>query len=63
MIHTIDAQGRSMGRVASEAAMILMGKNRADFANHKIAGESVIILNAMKLRISDKKKKTKRYSR
>lgn len=59
---TIDAQNQSLGRVASEAAMVLMGKHKADYQPHKITGESVHITNASKLSISEKKKNSKEYT-
>ncbi len=61
--HTIDAKNRKLGRVASEAAHILMGKNRPDFARNKIPVQVVEIINAKDADISDKKKATKIYQR
>src|SRR3989338_4235122 len=52
---TIDASGRTLGRVASEAAVLLMGKNKASFERNKYSGNPVKILNAGKLRITTKK--------
>ena len=52
---TIDAEGRSLGRVASEAAMSLMGKTKVSFERHVYSGVPVKILNASKLRITTKK--------
>ncbi len=62
----IDAQGKSIGRVATEAAMALMGKDRADFEPHIIQTEGVHITNASKVSIDEKKlngKNKKQYSR
>lgn len=50
-VHTIDATGRRLGRVATEAASLLQGKDRADFARHTIAPVQVKIENASKLDI------------
>ena len=44
-IHTIDATNRPLGRLASEAAMILRGKNKADFLRNVDAGDSVQVVN------------------
>ncbi len=44
--YTIDAKGKAIGRVATEAAMILMGKNTPAFQNNKVADVSVTIENA-----------------
>ena len=54
-LKTIDAQGKSLGRVATEAAMSLMGKDRADFEPHIIQTEGVHITNASKIVIDEKK--------
>ncbi|OGI73740.1 hypothetical protein A3D42_00880 [Candidatus Nomurabacteria bacterium RIFCSPHIGHO2_02_FULL_41_18] len=51
----IDASGRTLGRVASEAAVSLQGKDKATFERHVYSGAKVKILNAAKLRITDKK--------
>ncbi|HBB49384.1 TPA: 50S ribosomal protein L13 [Candidatus Nomurabacteria bacterium] len=54
-LKTIDAGGRALGRVASEAAMSLMGKTKATFERHKYSGFPVKVINASKLRITAKK--------
>ena len=63
MEHTIDAEGKSMGRVATEAASVLMGKNTVAFARNIAPDVSVRIVNASKAAISDKKKDEKVYTR
>ena len=54
-IKTIDAAGRTLGRVASEAAMSLMGKTKATFERNVYSGFPVKITNASKLSITAKK--------
>jgi len=54
-IKTIDAEGRTLGRVASEVAMSLMGKTKATFERNKYSGFPVKVINASKLRITTKK--------
>ena len=54
-LKTIDASGRALGRVASEAAMSLMGKTKATFERNKYSGFPVKVVNASKLRITTKK--------
>ena len=54
--HTIDATDKRMGKVATEAATFLMGKNKADFAKHEMSDVIVTIENAGKLDIPEKKK-------
>ena len=54
-IKTIDAEGRTLGRVASEVAMSLMGKTKATFERNVYSGFPVKVINAKKLRITTKK--------
>lgn len=54
-IKTIDASGRTLGRVASEAAMTLMGKDKPTFERNKYTGSPVSVVNASKLKITTKK--------
>ncbi|MBU0999345.1 uL13 family ribosomal protein [Patescibacteria group bacterium] len=51
----IDSTGRTLGRVASEAAMSLMGKTKATFERNIYSGFPVRVINAKKLRITEKK--------
>ena len=62
-MHTIDATGKKIGRVATEAAVFLMGKNKVSFRRNVVSGEKVSIINAGKLSISEKKKDGKIYKR
>jgi large subunit ribosomal protein L13 len=55
MEYTIDAKGKTLGRIASQAATILMGKNKADFQKNVIASHKVLITNASKIKLSEKK--------
>ena len=61
--YTIDATGKKLGRVASEAAVYLLGKNQPDFARNKIVGGTVEIVNTSKADISEKKLTQKKYIR
>ena len=54
-IKTINAEGRTLGRVASEAAVFLMGKTNASYQRHIYSGSRVKVINASKLRISARK--------
>ena len=54
-VKTIDAKGRTLGRVASEAAVSLMGKTKASFERNQYSGSPVKVINASKLRITTKK--------
>ena len=61
--HTIDASGKKLGRVASEASSILMGKNLTTFARNKYHFIKVHIQNVSKADISEKKRVEKTYDR
>jgi len=52
---TIDASGRTLGRVASEVAGVLMGKNKPTFERNVYSGFPVKVVNAAKLKITTKK--------
>jgi len=54
-IHKIDAQDKSLGRVASSVAKILLGKTTADFTKNKVAEVQVIIENASKTKMTEKR--------
>lgn len=59
---TIDVQGKKLGRVASEIAAILIGKNSADFQKNQVADVKVEVVNASKMDITEKKARTKVYA-
>lgn len=60
---TIDATNKKIGRIAQEAAMILMGKDSPLYEPNKITTSGVHIINASKADISEKKKDEKEYTR
>ena len=60
--YTIDAQGKALGRVASEAAKALMGKMSPSYTPHIPSGVKVIITNAAKLLRTERKDGGKVYS-
>ncbi len=60
--HTIDAKGKKLGRVASAAASVLMGKNLVTFVRHKTPVVKVTITNASKLSITEKRREKKIYT-
>jgi len=59
--YVIDAEGMTLGRLASEAAKILRGKNKPIFTPHEDTGDYVIIVNAEKVKVSGKKLDQKIY--
>lgn len=62
-IYTIDATDKAIGRVASQAAAYLRGKNTAAFVRHLMPNVKVAITNASRARITPKKARTKVYTR
>ncbi len=61
--HTIDAAGRILGRLASEIAVLLRGKDKTDFAPYKDIGDIIIVKNVDKLKFTGKKMEQKKYYR
>jgi len=61
MKYIIDAKKQRLGKVAREAAIYLMGKNRTDFAKNTVAEVKVEVINADLMDMTDKKKTNKYY--
>ena len=61
--YTIDATGQRLGRVASEIAVLLMGKQLPDFQRNTVPNVSVTVSNASLLDITNKKREQKTYNR
>jgi len=61
--YTVDAKGRPLGRVASEAASALLGKKSANYVKNKVLPVEVTITNAGALSIGEKKLAQKEYVR
>jgi large subunit ribosomal protein L13 len=59
----VDAEGKTLGRLATEVANILRGKNKPEFTPHVDCGDFVIIVNAEKIGVSGKKETQKLYRR
>ncbi len=59
--HLVDAQGKTLGRLATRVAVLLRGKNKAIFTPHVDAGDFVIVVNADKVVLTGKKMKDKLY--
>lgn len=60
--YTIDAAGRSLGRVASEAAHALLGKKSAHYVQNAVLPVTVTITNASKLKLTEKRIANKVYT-
>ena len=61
--HLIDADNKVLGRVASEIARILMGKNKPIYTPFLDTGDHVVVINASKIRLTGRKEEQKVYRR
>jgi large subunit ribosomal protein L13 len=61
--YVIDADGKTLGRLASEIASILRGKKKPIYTPHVDTGDYVIVINAEKVAVTGKKRKDKIYKR
>ena len=59
--HLVDANGKTLGRLASRVAILLRGKHKPTFTPHIDTGDHVVIINADKIRLTGDKLKTKTY--
>ena len=59
----VDAKDKTLGRLASEIAIILRGKNKPSFTPHLDTGDFVIVVNAEKVEVTGKKASQKLYRR
>ena len=61
--HVIDASDRTLGKLATEAAGLLMGKHKPTFSPNIDTGDNVIVINAEKVQVTGNKLKQKQYYR
>ena len=61
--HLIDANNRTLGRLASEIAILLQGKHNTRYLNYLNTGDFVVVVNAEKVRVTGKKMTQKMYYR
>ena len=59
--YVVDATGYTLGRLASEVAKVLRGKNKPEFTPHVDTGDYVIVINADKIKVTGKKMDQKIY--
>lgn len=57
----VDAEDKTLGRLSSEVAKIIRGKNKPDFTPHVDCGDCVIVINAEKVRLTGDKMNSKEY--
>ena len=61
--YVIDAEGKTFGRLSSEVAAILRGKNKVTYTPHVDTGDYVIVINASKIHFTGNKERDKMYYR
>jgi large subunit ribosomal protein L13 len=61
--YVVDAQGQRLGRLATEIANILRGKNKPNFIPHMDTGDFVVVINAEKVIVTGRKPDQKLYRR
>ena len=61
--YVVDADGKTLGRLASEVASVLRGKNKPTFTPHVDCGDYVIVINAEKVAVTGKKRNEKIYKK
>ena len=59
--YVVDAEGQTLGRLASGIASVLRGKNKPQFTPHVDTGDYVIVINADKIKVTGKKMNQKIY--
>ncbi len=57
----VDAEGKVLGRLATEVAVLLRGKRKPDFAHFLDSGDFVIVINAERIKVTGKKMEQKKY--
>jgi large subunit ribosomal protein L13 len=61
--YLVDAENQTLGRLATEVASVLRGKNKATYTPHLDTGDFVVVVNADKIRVSGNKPQQKLYRR
>lgn len=59
----IDASGKVLGRIATHAAQLLMGKHRPTYSPHQAGADFVVVINAAQIKVTGKKEDQKSYFR
>ena len=61
--HVFDAEGKTLGRLATEIAVLLQGKHKPIYTRHILTGDYVIVVNARKVKVTGNKPQQKMYRR
>ena len=61
--HVVDADGKTLGRISSEIAILLQGKHKPGYVPYLNTGDYVVVVNAKKIHVTGKKIEQKKYYR
>lgn len=61
--HVLDADGQTLGRLATQVANLLMGKHKPTYSRHLDMGDYVVVVNAERIQVTGNKLKEKKYYR
>jgi len=61
--HVVDASGKTLGRLSSQIASLLMGKHKPIYSPHLDTGDYVVVINGAKIKVSGRKAEQKIYYR
>lgn len=61
--HLVDAKGKILGRLSTEIATLIMGKNKPNFVSYLDCGDYVVVINAKDIKVTGKKESQKVYTR
>lgn len=61
--YIVDAEGKTLGRLASEVAALIRGKHKPQFTPHVDTGDFVVVINSEKIHLTGKKMENKKYYR
>jgi large subunit ribosomal protein L13 len=61
--HIVDAEGKTLGRLATEVAALIRGKHKPQFTTHVDTGDFVVVINAEKIYLTGNKLQDKKYYR
>lgn len=61
--HLVDVGGKTLGRVSTQIATLLMGKHKVKYTNHLDMGDYVVVVNASDIKVTGRKAKQKTYKK
>ncbi len=61
--YLVDAEGKTLGRLASKVAQVIRGKHKPDYTPHMAMGDFVVVINAEKIAVTGNKEELKSYWR